>query len=308
MDSTNDVEHEGARDLPWTEPGWKDRIRDWAIRELTDQKISITGPIEFIHMRAWSAFASLPTTYGVFYLKAPAPSLMHEARLTQTLAHLRPDCMAELISIEPSEGWMLSAHSGDMLRNHIKTVDDLHHWDQILPLYAEFQMELADHCEEIMVTGIPDRRLEIFPGLYESLLEDVVNLRVDNPPGLSGEEHRRLLDLRPQVTALCEELAGLQLPETVCHEEVHDGNILINDNRYIFVDWSDSSFGHPFFTMLVTLRHTAYRMELDESAPEISRMRDIYLEPWTRYHPSTKLREAFAIAYRLAMIDRSLSY
>ena len=30
--------------------------------------------------------------------------------------------------------------------------------------------------------------------------------------------------------------------------------MLVNGDRYIFADWSDSSLAHPFFTMVVTIR------------------------------------------------------
>ena len=35
--------------------------------------------------------------------------------------------------------------------------------------------------------------------------------------------------------------------------------------------------------MVVTLRSIAYRFKLAENAPEISQLRDIYLQSWQRY-------------------------
>jgi transcriptional regulator with XRE-family HTH domain len=110
------------------------------------------------------------------------------------------------------------------------------------------------------------------------------------------------------VTPLCEQLARYNIAETLAHEEVHDANVIVGDDRYMFTDWSDSSVAHPFFTMLVTLRSTAYRLKLDEDGPEMRRLRDVYLEPWTVFDSRENLLAAFRIAYRLAMINRSLSY
>ena len=294
--------------LPWTQPGWQERVSVWVDRELNSLGIHREGPLKVLHMRTWSAFASIPTTRGTVYFKAPSLENSYEAGLTEILTQLRPDCTVELLAIDLAQGWTLSADSGEILRNSIRTVDDLPHWDPVLPLYAEFQIELAQHITDLLSTGAPDRRLSRFPGLYRNLLMDTKNLRVDNPPGLTMDEHRRLLALQPEVDELCLQLASFGLPETICHEEVHDANVLMNEERAIFTDWADSSIGHPFLSMLVTIRSAAYRAGLEEDAPEMYRLRDIYLEPWSAYGSSTELRTAFNIAYRLAMINRSLSY
>ena len=110
---------------------------------------------------------------------------------------------------------------------------------------------------------------------------------------MTPEEYQRLRDLQPGVVGLCEQLASAGLPETLTHEEVHDGNVLVNDGRYIFIDWSDSSVAHPFFTMLVTIRAAAHRLELAEDGPEMMHLRDAYLEPWTTFATRPTLLAAF---------------
>lgn len=300
--------HQDAKALPWESPEWQQRVESWIGHELSSESIELRGPINFLHQKAWSALASIPTSAGTVFFKAPAPSLRFEARLTQTLIGLRPESMADLISIHPDEGWMLMRDSGETLRQHIHRTDDLHHWHKILPHYAEMQRDLARNIQELLDTGIADRRLAGFPELYRALLMDTTNLRVGKPAGLSRDEHQRLLELIPSVSEQCQQLANFHLPETLCHEEVHDANVLIREGRYLFVDWSDSCVGHPFFTMLVTIRSTAYRLKLDEFAPEMLRLRDVYLDAWADYGSMDDLRKAFEIAYRLAMINRSLAY
>jgi len=134
------------------------------------------------------------------------------------------------------------------------------------------------------------------------------NLRVGLKPGLTADEYRRLKGWRPQVTAWCNELAAFGLPETLTHEEVHDANVLVNGDRYIFADWSDSSVAHPFFAMVVTIRAASYRLKLEESGPEMRRLRDAYLEPWTKFTEREDLLRAFGQAYRLGMLNRALSW
>ena len=294
--------------LPWTQPGWQEGVLEWVESELNTVGIRTEGSLEIVHMRTWSAFASVPTSEGIVYFKAPSPPYAFEASLIKTLTQLRPDCMVRLLAVDLERGWTLSADSGVTLRSFIRSVDDLPQWDHVLPFYAEFQFDLAQHLPDLLLADAPDRRLEIFPDLYRGLLEDTKTLRVDNPPGLSSDEHQKLRDLQPEVEDLCIQLASYGLPETICHEEVHDANVILDGDRVIFTDWSDSSVAHPFFTMLVTMRSAAYRAGLEEDAPEMAHLRDIYLEPWESYGSPSELREAFSIAYRLAMVNRSLSY
>ena len=206
------------------------------------------------------------------------------------------------------QGWLLTADAGVTLREIDRSPGQVEHWLKVLPLCAELQIEMAARVPELIALGMPDRRLAMLPQLYAQLMEDTDNLRVGLEPGLTPEEYQRLRDLQPRMVDLCEQLASAGLPETLTHEEVHDGNVLVNDGRYMFIDWSDSSVAHPFFTMLVTIRAAAHRLELAEYGPEMMRLRDAYLEPWTRFATRPTLLTAFWQAYRLGMANRALSW
>jgi len=294
--------------LPWEQAAWYEHADAWVQTELERLGRHITGPIEWVHTRAWSVFARMPTREGVVYFKAPLPPPGFEAALTQALARWRPDCMLPVLAVDLERGWMLSADAGVTLRSLGQTPAQLEHWHKVLPLYAEVQIELAAHVDEMLALGTPDRRLAPLPQLYDQLLQDTENLCVGRSPGMTLEEHQRLIELRPRFAAECEQLAGYGLPATITHEEVHENNVIVHDGRYVFTDWSDSSVAHPFFTMLVTLRAAAHWLKLEEFGPEMMQLRDIYLEAWTAFASREDLRSAFEIAYRLAMVNRSLSW
>ncbi len=243
--------------------------------------------------------------YGLFQSARPP---FYEAALTQALARWRPDCTVPLLAVDLERGWLLSADAGVTLRSVSQSADQIAHWLKVLPLYVELQIEMAEHVPELLALGLFDRRLANLPHLYTLLMEATENLRVGLEPGLTPEEYQRLRDLRLRVAAWCEQLASYGLPETLTHEEVHDANVLVSGDRYIFTDWSDSSIAHPFFTMLVTLRAAADRLKLAEDGPEMIRLRDAYLEPWTKFETRGKLLAAFELAYRLAMVNRALSW
>ena len=294
--------------LPWEEPEWLESATAWIHAQLAARGLHIITPVEILHQRPWSAFVRVATNAGTAYFKAPAPAFKYEAALTQALARWRPDCTVPILAVDLDRGWLLTADAGPTLRSADQSAGQIEHWLKVLPLYVELQLEMVDRVPELLRLGMPDRRLTTLPHLYTRLMDETDSLRVGQDVGLTPEEYRRLQDLRTRVAAMCEQLAAYELPETLTHEEVHDANVLVNNDRYIFTDWSDSSIAHPFFTMLVTLRAAAHRLKLAEDGPELIRVRDAYLEPWTKFEPRGKLMAAFALAYRLAMVNRALSW
>ncbi|MDQ4074941.1 MAG: aminoglycoside phosphotransferase family protein [Chloroflexota bacterium] len=299
-----DQDHE----LVWTQPGWLEQTNAWIHAELERQGIEVIGPIEQPHVRPWSTVLRVPTSEGDIYFKATTAVLAHEPALTQALAQWRPDCVPPVLAADLACGWMLMPDFGTTLRSRIPSTQELWHWHRVLPLYAEVQFEMAERLHELLTLGALDRRLATLPTQYEGLLANTEALRIDMPEGLASEEYQRLRELTPRVAEMCERLAAYGIPETLHHEDFHDANIFVRDGRYLLSDWGESGVSHPFCTLLVTLRSIAWRLELENSAPELAQLRDIYLEPWTGYASREELLTAFRLAYQLGMICRALTW
>jgi len=295
-------------DLPWYQPGWLEEVTSWVGDELHRAGRPPVGPLEIVHRRAWSAFARIPTASGIVFFKAPAPAVRCEAALTQALGRWQPALTIPLLAVDLRRGWMLSADAGPTLRTQLQAAADLPRFHSLLRRYAELQKALAARVTDMLSLGVPDRRLERLPSLYDELLLDESALRLGLDPGLSLEQHRRLIDLRPRFTDACLALAAVHLPETLTHEEVHSGNVVVGEAGELLTDWSDASLAHPFLTMLVTLRSAAFWLHVPESHPEVQRLGEVYLEAWAEFASPSELQMAFDLAYRVAMVNRSLSY
>ena len=296
-------------ELPWEKPGWLDEATAWIDAALAKHGRRRTAAVDIVHQRAWSTLARVPTDKGLNYFKAPSPPFsIFEAPLTEALSRWRPDVTVNVLASEPENGWFLSADAGRTLRGAFPGPQQVEHWVRLLPQYAEFQIEMASRLAEILGLGIFDRRTQRLPQLYGELLEADESLRVGLEPGLTPDQFKELQTLKPRMAGWCDELAACGLPDTLTHEEVHDANVLVNGERYVFIDWSDSSVAHPFFSMVVTIRAAAYRLKLDESGPEMRRVRDAYLEPWTRFLGHGQLVQCYVQASRLGMLNRALSW
>ncbi len=261
-----------------------------------------TGEVSQPHVRAWSTVLRVPTDAGDLWFKANMPTQAFEVGVIRVLAERRPDLVPSLVAFDLERGWMLQRDGGELLR---ELVDGTDHavWVDILPRYAELQLDAAPERDRLLAAGAPDRRLALLSSQFERLLRDTDAVR-----SLSSEELLRLESLVPRIQRDCEELTSSGLPETIQHDDLHDGQVFVRGGRYVFFDWGDSCVSHPFFTMVVTLAVLAYRLGVGHDAPELDRFRDAYLEPWTRLLPRDDLERAFPIAYRLGVLCRGLTW
>jgi hypothetical protein len=285
-----------------------DEASAWIGAHLERLGTPITGAIEQPHVRPWSTVLRAPTTAGPVYFKAVTPALIYEAGVTQALEHWLPGSGPALLAVDAQRGWMLMADGGARLRETLKVDRDLRHWEIVLQRYAELQMIVAPHLPELLALGLPDARPATLPQQFARLLADEDVLQLGLPKGLTAEEHQRLHDLAPHVSALCEQLAASSAPDSIDHGDLHDGNVFLRDGHYLFFDWGDSSAGHPFISLRTVFVSVENALGLEERAPEFERLLDAYLQPWTTYAPREELQQTYDIAKCMSPLCAALRW
>jgi len=285
----------------WTDPLWIAAAHGWIHAQLEGLGSALAGPIEQPHVRPWATVMRVPTDAGPLWFKANAPVLAHEAGVVSVLAGRRPNAVPELLAVDLERGWMLMGDGGLRLRELVERERGLSRWLELLPRYAQLQIDLAGHADELVALGAPDRRLAILASQYEQLLDHGVE-------GLPEDELGRLRALTGRVGEMCDRLAGFGLPETIQHDDLHDGQVFVRDGRYLFFDWGDACVSPAFFTMAVTLEGVlAWGLDDVEGSEEIGPYRDAYLEPFAGYATRPELEAAHAIALRLGWLCRALN-
>ena len=257
----------------------------------------MTGPIEDVRIAPWAAVLRVPTRDGFVYFKEAQESLAHEARLIEILARHRPELVTEVL-VADERGRMLMRDAGTQLSEYLDLDAEFRAWEEALPLYAELQIEAAPDAEELVRAGAFDRRAVALAGLYEGLVAEPAE-------GLTAEEHARLVALAPRVRLVCEELAASSVPETIQNDDFTNGSVFVRDGAYRFLDWGDACISPPFFTLAVTLRVVEARHGLPPNSPEIVRLRDVYLEPFTRFESLEQLIPLADEARRFGQICRA---
>ena len=284
----------------WTDPLWVDEADGWIRDQLTRLGTRSVGAIDQFHVRPWATVMRVPTETGDVYFKANEPASRHEAALVRLLGARRPDCVAPLLAADIERGWMLMADAGTRLREIVQRERDMNCWLEIMPLYAGLQIDLAGDADDMVALGVPDLRLASLSARYEQLLDSLAQL----PPS----ERLRLLENVTRVREMCDELSGYGLPETIQHDDFHDGQVFVRDGHYLLLDWGDACVSHPFFTLSVTLEGVlAWGLDDVQGSVDVGPFRDAYLEPFALVANGAELDVAAETAMRLGWVCRAVN-
>jgi aminoglycoside/choline kinase family phosphotransferase len=296
--------------LRWHDPVWQSQVHIWIREQAEQNSIQITGAIEQNHAYAWSTVMRVPTNQGTLFFKATALETIYEIVLTQKLAQWFPDSMPKLVAANPKRGWMLMRDGGEQLRASIRPRQDIKPWEPVITRYAEIQLGLVAHIDEILALGIPDHRPSALPALYIQLLNDEASLMINQKKGLTSMEFQQLKDLTPRFKQTCADLSAAGIPDSLNHGDFHDGNILLKNGRITFFDWGDASVTHPFVSLRTFFVSIEISLKLDDYSftPEMSQLLDRYLELWQAYGSKEVLLSAYQLSKPVAAIAKALAW
>jgi hypothetical protein len=126
------------------------------------------------------------------------------------------------------------------------------------------------------------------------------------PAALPTDDVTGLRALLPAYAEACAELAAAGIAPALQHDDLHDNNVF--HRGPVFFDWGDAVVGHPFGTMLVTLRSVAYHHGLDAGDAVLARLADAYTEAWTDVADRATLRRQVELAIRVGPLTRALAW
>lgn len=249
------------------------------------------APVEVVHDRPWSRVLRVPTAEEDLYLKQCAPVQAYEPALTVALAARWPDRVPEVVAADPERAWLLLRDGGTRLREEGERTTTL---ARALELYGELQREEVARVDELLALGLPDVRLPVVATTYEPFFED--------DHGLEWAEVARLRTLAVRYRELCAELEAFGLPDSIQHDDLHDGNVFVRDGRIAIFDWGDSSVGHPLWSWIKPLA-VAVHYGLDTES-----LVTAFLAPWTAVAPEERLRAALDVAVPVGSFAYVLQY
>lgn len=298
---------------PWTDLAWVGTILAWARGRLASHGRTVSGAVEQPHVRPWSTAFRIPTDGGPVWCKAAGPGTAHEARLLAAFAAWDVGHVLLPLDADIERGWLLFEDGGLTLRQTRPDGigdADLGAWEGILTTYAGLQRNVEQRAEELLRLGVPDGRPQALPGELRGLVDDdrwwALVGDDDRPAAEAGRERLRGLDEWAAATA--GELERSGIAATIQHDDLHGGNVFVGRDGVRFFDWGDAAVAHPFASMVTTLNSVAYRLGTDPDGPDLTRLRDAYLESWTDVLPRPALHEILMRALDLGWIGKAAAW
>jgi hypothetical protein len=289
--------------LQWHDPEWVAEAVEWI-----DANVDRAGDIDHFHSYPWATAFRVPTDDGPVWFKACIDELAPEVGTLELLGARRPDLVPRLITGDRSRGWMLLADAGERMRELESQPGQLERWERAVSEYAQLQLDVADDAEAFVAAGVPDRRGMLLAEQLERLLEDGDALQPAVDEALSDAEVAEVRALVPRIAGEVQQLASLDLPETIQHDDLHDANVFVRDGRYRIIDWGDACVANPLLSLSVALGVVASRFGIEADAPEVERVRDAYLEPFSERRSRAELVTAMPIVLRLGGIANAIKW
>ena len=305
----------------WSSPAFVDEARAWVEDASAALGLKLTGEWEQPHCRPWSSAIRFETTGGRLWFKVNGPGTRFEPGLVALLGRLCPGLVPDVLATDPIRGWSLTRDAGPLLRSLVPADGLLPHWEALMPRYAEAQLGLAAHRDELLATGAREVSPSTSPAQARALLDELGG----QPPeqgGLTAEQAALVEARLPEYDAWCAELAAAPVPDTIQHDDLHSANVCWPGQAVDgadeaasarIIDWGDASVGSPLGAMLVTLNSIAYHLGVFREDgviddPRVLRVRDAYLEPFTTLAPRAELRRLVDLVRRTGCLTRALSY
>jgi Phosphotransferase enzyme family len=292
----------------WSSASWRALATAWLDEQLSAAGIHRIGEIEQPHLRPWATALRAATSAGVVWLKAAGPGTRFEVGLYEVLERVAPGHVLEPIAIDLARGWLLLPDGGVALGEQASGGALIDAMTDVLPQYAELQRRVIPHVETLLVLGITDMRAHVMPQRFEEAL-DLVGARAGSHTERGTLQ--RVSGLRATFASWCGRLADMPGEASLDHNDLHPWNVFVEEGqsrRARFYDWGDSVVAHPFSSMLVALGYLHTQVGIPIESPELTRLRDAYLDGFRDLAPHRELVETLELACRVGKVARALTW
>src|SRR5262245_10533099 len=142
----------------------------WLDEHLAAAGIARTGAVELMKVRPWATVLRAETSTGLVWMKAAAASTRFEVPLYELLARVVPEHVLHPIATDVERAWVLLPDGGSPFAARFEGDELAAPFCAALTQYAELQLDVAAHAQELVVLGVPDMRPERMPERFEEAL------------------------------------------------------------------------------------------------------------------------------------------
>ena len=216
------------------------------LAEFVRDEVGLPTSLTPVHIRPWSSVWRVETEAGVVFAKENCPEQDHEADLLLTLDDLAPGRVMPVIASQGAVFLMpdLGAPLGDSIAGDIDV------WCRIAVAHAELQRLVAPQVERLGLVSLPPQSAA---GQAESVLARLCAFEEGDPRRPSDDDAQHVRDILPRVARWSEQVAALQLPITLAHNDLHAHNVFEVDGEIWLFDLGDAVAMEPLAGLLIPL-------------------------------------------------------
>jgi Phosphotransferase enzyme family len=283
----------------WDTDEFRDDLRAWCE--------SVVGPVRAMtqqKLRGWATVWRVETRSGVWFAKQNCPGQQVEVPLLAALAVLVPDRVVPVAAAR--DGFLLTPDQGPVF--HEGAGGALADWVRLAREAAELQRALVPHLDTLLGTGLTVLGPELAPDYLAARVEQYAALDPDDPRRLAPDVAGRLRAQLPVVRRWADEVAGLGLPLTLNHNDLHENNVFDVAGRLRFFDFGDALVTEPLGVLLIPLNILGDKLGAGPDDPRLWQVADAALEVWSDLVPMAELRAALPAALQLGRLGRVESW
>jgi hypothetical protein len=282
-----------------TQIGWLRNAMSWIKNSASARHVEFCGKPQQLNGGGGFQLVRLETVTGAaIWLKAVASPNLHEFQITTGLSKLCPGFLPRLLCSRTdwnawvTEEFGTSLHSNLSLPNALLAVDTL----------ACLQVALANQTETLLGLGCGDQRLSHLASKVDdviSFLDDAMSKQTSTKVAPMSQE--RLKRTGVAVREACEKMQGLGIPDSIMHNDLSPGSILIQGSQCVFTDWCEAYCGNPFLTFELFCIHV--ERWTNDSPNWLPLMRDHYSRGWASTLSTTTVKKAFSLSKVIAIFS-----
>jgi Ser/Thr protein kinase RdoA (MazF antagonist) len=287
----------GEKPGPFAKPGWIRELFRWAYEQTAPLGLRLTGNFRQYNASPTFSLMRIETDGDALWFKATGEPNAHELSVSLSLARLFPRHVPRILGVHPAwNGWLTVEVSGAELDQ----TSECSSWERAAEQLAELQIESIGKGAELLEAKCKDLRIRRLVEQIDPYLARMAELMaVQEKPSPAPLSTSELSSLAQGLRESCSLLQDVGLPDTLGHTDFNPGNILVSQDRCVFVDWAEACVTNP----LITLEYLCQYLERSavEETQAVERVTTAYLRPWTSFHSLDDLRRALAVSRLIAV-------
>lgn len=284
----------------WSGEVFRSELRSWVARSVGEPT-----SLEPVKIRPWATVWRAETERGVFYAKQNCSTQAYEGALLVALNDLAARHVVPLTAVEPGLGLLLTPDQGAPLGD---AADDVDAWCRVAAGGAQLQLKVARYVDRLVDVGLTVLAPDSAVSYVEEQLDAFAGLPAGDPRGMPAEDRAAVLGHLPFVADWAAQVAGLGLPLTLCHNDLHGHNVFDHDGELRFFDFADAMVTEPLAALLIPLNALAIQLRATSDDPRLRRVADAALEVWSEHASMAELRAALPAALQLGRLARVESW